>query len=78
MRDKLPMQELELKMQGGGLCARGCNHGILRYMHVHTTSYRSCQAHKLSAAKALSFMILDILEYSITALLISYTVFSCY
>ena len=26
---KLPMQELELKMQGG-LCARGGNHGILR------------------------------------------------
>ena len=31
---KLPMQELELKMQGG-LCARGGrNHGILRYMYA--------------------------------------------
>ena len=33
---KLPMQELELKMQGG-LCARGGgrNHGILRYIHTN-------------------------------------------
>ncbi len=34
---KIPMQELELKMEGGGAYARegGRNCGILRYMYVH-------------------------------------------
>ena len=31
---KVPMQELELKMEGGLMREGGRNRGILRYMHV--------------------------------------------
>ena len=33
-KTKLPMQELELKMQGGLMCEVGRNRGILRY-YIH-------------------------------------------
>ena len=37
MRQKIPMQELEPKVQGGGLMReRGHNCGILRYIHALT------------------------------------------
>ena len=50
MRQKIPMQELEPKVQGGELmCERGHNCGILQYIHALTLTHTHTTEHLKNA-----------------------------